>query len=387
MKPSFIKINHCRVCLSANVTDLGIRKNFYLINMDQTVPLPYAVCKECQFVFHGEYVGDDFLNHYYKLSPMLRRQEPTIYELDQNQRQGDFLTRHLNIDGWSVLEIGAHTGAFLVHLHNRYGCHPYFDELSDEARQVLASQPGLTDYRSAAQDTKMDMVVLRHVLEHIFELDGFLDYVKSILKPDGYLFIEVPDWSWLDEHTDPLVFEHLNQFSTYNLIYLMRRNGWQCAAVEKSIVADDPATPNRAQRLLFRPTRVVGQGNAKIVEQFQQFYQDCYGRGIRRLDDLVAAIDKGKRIALYPASHLTFTALLESTIGEANVAGIFDVDPKKNGKVVAGFEVFPAAKLKEVRPDIILLFTMGYEREIRESFKEMGLTSEVISITQLLGKE
>jgi len=30
------------------------------------------------------------------------------------------------------------------------------------------------------------------------------------------------------------------------------------------------------------------------------------------------------------------------------------------------------------------LFTMGYEREIRNSFNEMGLTSEVISITQLL---
>ena len=91
-------------------------------------------------------------------------------------------------------------------------------------------------------------------------------------------------------------------------------------------------------------------------------------------------------LALYPASHLTFAALLESTIGEANVVGIFDIDPKKIGKVVAGIEVIPAAKLKEVRPDMILLFTMGYEREIRESFKEMGLDSEVISIMQMLGK-
>lgn len=386
MKPSFVKVDHCRVCLSANIADLGIRKSFYLMNVDQTVPLSYAICKDCQFVFHGEYVGNDFLDHYYKQSPMLRRKEPTAYEINQNQRQSDFLKRHLNIEGLSVLEIGAHAGAFLVHLHKSYGCKCYFDELSEEARTVLVSKQRLIDYRSVLQDTKMDMVLLRHVLEHIFGLDGFLDYVKSILKPDGYLFIEVPDWSWLDEHTDPLIFEHLNQFSTYSLIYLMRRNGWQCEAVEKSIVADDPATPNRVQRLLFRSTRVVGQGNGKIVEQFQQFYQSFYERGTRRLDDLVATIDKRKRIALYPASHLTFAALLESTIGEANIVGIFDVDPKKRGKMVAGVEVFPALSLKEVRPDMILLFTMGYEREIRESFKEMGLASEVISITQLLGK-
>ena len=386
MKPSFVKVDHCRVCLSVNIADLGIRKNFYLMNVDQTVSLSYAICKDCQFVFHGEYVGDDFLGDYYKLSPMLRREESTVYEIDQNQRQGDFLKRHLNIEGWSVLEIGAHTGAFLAHLHKRYGCRSYFDELSEEARRVLASQQGLTDYRDVVKDTQMDMVVLRHVLEHIFGLDGFLDYVRAILKPDGYLFIEVPDWSWLDEHTDPLIFEHLNQFSTHNLIYLMRRNGWQSEAVEKSIVEDDPATPNRVQRLLFRPTRVVGQGNEKIVEQFQQFHQDCYERGTRRLEELVETIGKGKRIALYPASHLTFTALHESSISEADIVGIFDIDPKKKGKVVAGIEVFPAANLKEVRPDMILLFTMGYEREIRESFKEMGLASEVISITQLLGK-
>ena len=386
MNPSFVKVNHCRVCHSESVADLEIRKNYYLMNMNQTVSISYAICKECHFVFQGEYVGDDFLDKYYRLSPMLRRDDPTAYEVDQNKRQGDFLKRHLNIEGWSVLEIGAHAGAFLVHLNNRFGCQSYFDELSEEARKVLASKQGLIDYRNVEQGTKVHMVILRHVLEHIFDLDGFLSYVKSNLKPDGYLFVEVPDWSWLDEHTDQLIFEHLNQFSTNNLIHLMRRNGWQCEVVEKSIVADDPATPNRVQRLLFRPTRLAGPGDVKIVEQFQQYYHNFHERGIRKLDKLIADIGKGKRIALYPASHLTFTALNESILCEANIVGIFDIDSKKHGKTVAGIQVFPAFKLKEVEPDIILLFTLGYEREIRESFQAMGLASEVISISQMLSK-
>jgi hypothetical protein len=356
------------------------------MNLDHVVQLTYAICNKCHFVFHNEYVGDDFLNAYYKLSPMLRRKDPTEYEIAQNQRQSNFLKQHLNIEGWNVLEIGAHAGAFLTHLYKYHKCHPYFDELSDEARKILAFQEGLKDYRSEPQDIKMDLVVLRHVLEHIFHLDEFLDYVKLILKPKGYLFIEVPDWSLLDKYTDPLIFEHLNHFSTYNLIYLMRRNGWQCEALEKSIKADDPTTPNRVQRLLFQPMSLVEKNNEKIADQFKNFYQDHYLRGILKLDNLVSTIGEEKTIALYPASHLTFTALLESNISKANIVGIFDIDPKKIGKLVTGIEIFPAISLQYVKPDIILLFTMGYEHEIRQSFKKMNLTAEVISITQLLMK-
>jgi len=37
MNPSYTKVNHCRVCGSENITDLEIDKNFYLMNLDQTV--------------------------------------------------------------------------------------------------------------------------------------------------------------------------------------------------------------------------------------------------------------------------------------------------------------------------------------------------------------
>jgi hypothetical protein len=163
----------------------------------------------------------------------------------------------------------------------------------------------------------------------------------------------------------------------------MKRLGWQCEAVEKSIVADDPATPNRVQRLLFRPTAIPVLNDSLIVKTIQNFYQDVYGKGNTAINELLN-IDKNKKIALYPASHLTFAALNESNLKQANIIGMFDIDTKKHGKIIEGVEVYPAQKLKDYMPDLILLFTMGYEREIRNSFNEMGLTSEVISITQLL---
>ena len=164
----------------------------------------------------------------------------------------------------------------------------------------------------------------------------------------------------------------------------MKRLGWQCEAVEKSIVADDPATPNRVQRLLFRPTTIPILNDSQIVNTIQNFYQDVYGKGNAAINKLISNIDKNKKVALYPASHLTFAALNESELKQANIIGMFDIDIKKHGKVIEGIEVFPAENLKECMPDLILLYTMGYEREIKNSFNEMELTSEVVSISQLL---
>lgn len=362
----------------------GITKKFHLSNLDRTVALGYAVCQDCQFLFQSEYVGDEFLNEYYRCSPMLRRKEPTRFELDQNVRQSDFLSRHVTLSGHKVLEIGAHAGAFLVHLHQTHAAEVYFDELSEEARSVLAAQPGLRDLRAQPAGFTADVVVLRHILEHIFDLDGFLAYVRRLLAPGGAVFIETPDWSHLDAQTDPLIFEHLNQFSTHNLVLLLRRNGWNCLAVEKSLVADDPATPNRVQRLIVEPTALPSPGSEAIAGSVRDFLTGYRERLFGQLETLIARWGPERRIAFYPASHLSFSALLECDLRRANLIGLYDIDPKKHGQVVEGIAIHPAEKLAEHRPDVIVIFTMAYEREIRESFARMGLTAELVSATALV---
>jgi SAM-dependent methyltransferase len=331
MKHTLTRIEHCRVCHSKRVLDLGVRRNYYLANLDQTISLSYAICQDCHFIFQGEYVGNEFLNYYYQQSPMLRRKEPTVFEVGQNERQGEYLARHMALEGKCVLEIGAHAGAFLRYLYQRFGCTAYFEELSEEARTVLASQEGLHDFQSLKGEKKVDVVILRHVLEHIFDLESFLTYVHSLLAEGGSLFIEVPDWTHFDAHTDPFIFEHLNQFNSAGLMQLLRRTGWQIEALEKSIHPDDPATPNRVQRIVARSTKLPLPGDAAIAEAFRAFAAIQYDGWKTTLNKLLAGEAAGKSIALYPASHLTFEALTESKLGEAHVLGMFDIDAKKQG--------------------------------------------------------
>lgn len=387
MNPILTRVEHCRVCGSKRILDLGVRRKYYLANLDQTVPMSYAICQDCQFIFQGEYVGDDFLNHYYSQSPMLRRKEPTEFEIEQNERQSEFLSRHVALNNLRVLEIGAHAGAFLRHLHKCYGCIAYFEELSEEARAILTLQEGLYDFRELeGEEKKADVVILRHVLEHIFDLRSFLKYVRSILADGGKLFIEVPDWSYLDASTDPFIFEHLNQFNSAGLVHLLQSTGWQIEALEKSIHADDPATPNRVQRIAASASSLPLPGEMAILDTFRAFAALQHDGWKTAVNDLLDREAAGKSIALYPASHLTYEALAETNLGKTSVIGMFDIDVKKQGKEILGLKVYPPSELKMMQPDLILLFTMGYEREIRNSFTAMGVKGRVISVTDIISE-
>ena len=345
--------------------------------------MPYSICLDCHFIFQGRYVGDAFLKYYYRHSPMLRTKKETAFEKDQNRRQANFLNRYVSTQGKNILEIGAHAGSFLRHLHREFGSTVYYEELSEEARQLLSSFDELNDFRECTENVQMDVVVLRHVLEHIHDLSGFLNYLKSIVVDDGFIFIEVPDWSVFDENVDPFIFEHLSQFNTSCLVSLLRTCGWHLEALEKSIEPNDPATPNRVMRIIARKSKLPALCNSDIVKTFFDFSNHHHDGWKNRLNSLLKN-NNYDSIALYPASHLTFTAITETKLLDHNVIGMFDIDDKKQGKKTLGLEVYSPKILATIQPALVLIFTMAFEPEIRESFKKMGLQGEIISISNLV---
>lgn len=387
-KHNITKINKCRVCESENVVLDLFQKQFFLSNLNIIVDIQYGICIDCQYVFQCDYVGDEFLNYYYEHSPMFRKQEPTIYELDQLERQSQFLFRHVDFSEKKMkcLEIGAHTGHFILYLKKNKHCVTYYDELSEEALQVLANHSELLNYKLHL-DVKVDLIILRHVLEHIHDLNSFIEYLDNSLVSDGYLFVEVPDWGTLDNHTDTFIFEHLSQFNPYTLIGLMSRQGYQCNALEKSINRNDPATPNRVMRFVFKKLNVPKLGNSDFANYFNTFRENRYELANKKLNDLFNSIDPDKTIAFYPASNLSFSAVLETDINKHNFIGYFDSDSKKHGKEFIGYGVYSAKMLAEVQPDYIFIFSQAYEPEIRDSFKEMKLISTIYSITEILSSD
>jgi 2-polyprenyl-3-methyl-5-hydroxy-6-metoxy-1,4-benzoquinol methylase len=74
-----------------------------------------------------------------------------------------------------------------------------------------------------------DIVSVVHVLEHIKKIDSFISKIFRILKPEGRLFIEVPDaceFDYLPKNNDEFNSCHLWFFDLCSLQRLLHRNGF-----------------------------------------------------------------------------------------------------------------------------------------------------------------
>jgi len=75
-----------------------------------------------------------------------------------------------------------------------------------------------------------DTVTLVHVLEHILDLDGFLEQVRMRLRKGGYLFVEVPDshgFYHLNKDHDDFNSTHQWFFGIRSLWIVLERNGFK----------------------------------------------------------------------------------------------------------------------------------------------------------------
>jgi len=353
--------------------------------LDLSLAMPYSCCKDCHFIFQSNYVGDDFLNYYYTNSPMLRRSLFTEFDVEQSRSCYNFLKKTINLDQKRILEIGAGGGALLKYISQFGSSSLFYSDLSKEASLHLASHKELHALNDTT-DKKFDLIILRHVLEHIFDLDGFFLYLQQLLKKDGKIFIEVPDWSILDINTDPLIFEHLSQFNVSGLVNLMSKNSFQVDSLEKSVEKNDPSTPNRVVRIIAHFSELPKLGSNEIKNYFKNFF-DNYSEKWKFTLQQILKIYSNKKIALYPASSLTFDAIKSVDFSNVKILGMYDVDKKKQNLFFLGYEVFSPEKLKEHNPDLILTFSMGYEPEIRKSLIDMKLSAKILSIQDLIKAE
>ncbi len=379
-EPQRAPVKRCRCCNGRRIVDLEYAKRFYLPNLERIVEVPYAACQDCKLIFQANYVGDEFLNYYYAHSPMLRRAEVTSYETDQHRRQSEFLIRNCPPDNCRVLEIGAGSGGFLSYLKQNFACQTWFDELSVEAATTMLKIPGLQPFTPS--DGLFDLLVLRHVLEHINDIDAFLDRLDLLLGEDGAIFIEVPDWSYFDKNCDPLIFEHLSQFNPRSLLTLFGRLGWTCDALEKSICASDPATPNRVLRAIFRKPANGVASAGDTAEAFKRRYLPFYDSINEKITRLLAA-HPGKPLALYPASHLSHSLLIETELS-SRVIGMFDIDTKKQGRAFNGVQVYAPETLEKFQPTIVLITTMAYENEIKDYLATLNISAIILGIKDLM---
>ena len=113
-----------------------------------------------------------------------------------------------------IVEVGCGQGHFidLIVKNSNYDVKGFDTSYKGESKLIKKRYLTLKDKISS------DMIILRHVLEHIPKPYEFLLLIKSIFKKSK-IYIEVPEYNWIKkkEAFFDITYEHVNYFTQTTL--------------------------------------------------------------------------------------------------------------------------------------------------------------------------
>jgi hypothetical protein len=306
----------------------------------------------------------------------------------------DGLVEKYDLRDKDIVEIGAGKGDFLIMLcamrgNRGWGYDPsYVPEDGYTAPNVTFIEDFYTE---KYVEQRADLIVCRHVLEHIEDPDAFIAQVRrAVGDQQSVVFFEVPNslWTLREGGIWDIIYEHCSYFSPLSLAYLFRQHGFQVLAVNEVFggqfltIEAAPETSVETGFLLrnsvSKPDPAELAALTADARAFAENYRAKREEWRARLDALAA---EGKRGVVWGAGSKGVTFLNAMEAGDEIVA-VVDINPRKQGKFVAGTgqPIVPPAQLVDLRPDFVIVMNANYREEIGWMLEEVGAEAEILVV-------
>ncbi len=329
--------------------------------------------------------------------------EPVAYYKDVI-RSGGFTTTMVNLrrsqyrhfmeayhlEGKKLLEVGCGQGEFLSVL-SEFPVKAYGIE-NRESLVRLARERGLAVWKQFAEKGEVfapddgsasgpyDGFLSFNFLEHQPDPVGMLRCIADNLSEEGVGLITVPSLEYILEHDGyyELIRDHLAYYTFDTLRFTVETAGFQ--VLEEEMVNRDTLSVIVRKRKKADGQPVSDSQRSAVDVSGLKESLDTIGREMGELTEDLN--DRGKKLAIWGASHQGFT--LASTTAVGRFAGyIIDSAPFKQGKYA------PASHLPIVAPDhyhtdpadAILIVAPGYTDEIAGIIQEkFGRNVEILAL-------
>jgi SAM-dependent methyltransferase len=389
----------CRFCgsgLHHTFTDLGMSplcETFLradeLACAETFYPLRVLVCEQCFLVQLQEFVSpENIFSEYAYFSSY-----SDSWLLHAKTYVGKMIDR-FGLDGNSlVVELASNDGYLLQYFVAQgipvQGIEPAANVAREAERKGVPSLVrffGLDLARELAQQGKQaDLIAANNVLAHVPDLRGFVAGMKVLLKPQGVITVEFPHLMRLMEGNqfDTIYHEHFSYFSFITFSGILRSFGLVVFDVEELSThggslriyarheADDshPVT-DRVRELTVRED-AAGFRHMDTYRSFDEQVKRCK-RNI--LSFLIDAKEAGKSVVGYGAPGKGNTFLNYCGLRGDFIDYTVDRNPYKHGKFLPGthIPVFHPDKIRETRPDYVLLLPWNLKDELSRQLSYVG---------------
>lgn len=388
---------NCPVCNSMNVTEVYERDNmpfgFFIPDGSNPVvfDLKISLCRECLFAFQESAYNspeyDQKFDEIYKNYRIMDKNlTPFPYEHGFSETM-DFLTKDIEFSGINdVLEIGSNRGDLLYLLRQRHG-HLNVIGLEPSRLDFVGVITVRYNFKPDLFSNKFDLIIMRHVLEHVKYPLKFLFDIKNCLSEGGLVFIEVPNLIRdLSDKIECFTPDHVNYFSAPAFMDISMRTQMNIRAIK-----DDPDSH-----------LMVILENSGIME-LKQGLCDISAKGnlllnkldayCRELDEMTKAIidlvtKDGFKIIFYGSGNAFMWSFskLKSGFESAHhdimdhVLFCLDDSPSKAGKLMFnGIKIYDPSQMENINHDRVLAvlcsLNRGFIGKMRQRIKEVNNTS------------
>lgn len=187
----------------------------------------------------------------------------------------------------------------------------------------------IREHRGAA-----DVFIVRHVVEHAYDLPAFIEAIRCMVSPGGYIVWELPDCERALAAGDCTTVweEHIFYFTGFTFKQLLLESGFLIShyesvpyPLENSLVAIVQESPVKGS-----PASADPQAVAKEVVRAQSFVQILARRRIHVRKKLETLRRERGAIAMFGAGHLSVAFISIMQVADL-ISCVLDDNPNKKG--------------------------------------------------------